>query len=146
MEKIAVRPIETWWGSFCLLLREKNIHTIFYSSCRGFYLTYDEWPGRAWLSYSRTLWQENLLLTGLCGLWGFTASEECVRELCVLSICGTNTPTYKQTHTHTQWWISNKTGISCPHTRTRTNRCDFFVTLREIYSDNQPSADSINNA
>lgn len=75
----------------------------------------------------------------------------CQRRMCawvmrVIHLWYEHTNIQTDIHTHTQWWISNKTGISCPHTRTRTNRCDFFVTLREIYSDNQPSADSINNA
>lgn len=114
--------------------RQEYSYIIFSSSRRGSYLTYDEWPGRARLSHSRTLWQENLLVAGLCSLLGFTVSKACVCELCVSSICGA----FLRTHTAVNSLIRGP--LMSAHMRSKTNRWDFCVTLGEIYSDVLPSA------
>ena len=125
-------------------------HNSFINLAEVSYLTCDEWPGRGWLSYSRTLWQENLLVTGLCSLWGFTASRACVCELCVSSICGSigHTHTHARTHARTHAPGDHVVNslidghLMSTHTHTKPNRCASSVRLGEIYSDTWTSTGS----
>lgn len=63
----------------------------------------------------------------------------CQRGVCVSYVCHPSVVPYTRTHTHR----SNKQHLMTTHTHTvHKLRCDFCVTLTEIYSGIQPSAGS----